>query len=427
MLSRFRLPAAALLFAVVFFALPSVAADVAFDFSGSYRLRYETLHNPIFPADNAERSGSNERISSRLLLKGQAEWEHWNATVEIQDSRSFLSDNDPTLTSSQVNTLEPLQVFLRYSDVNEYVKAVTVGRMTLDHGSRRLVARGVYRNTQNAFDGITVDTGYNGWAIRGFYLLPVSRLPAGAEQIEDNQRAFDKSFHERKFFGIYATSPDKAWNLQSYWFRESDAPDLATRNRELYTLSAEYTTTFANGWQANAEFIGQTGTARQTAAADDVIDLDVRAWMAHGHVGHNVTGSTFLRAEIDFASGDNNSSDDTIHTPDSLFGVRRFDFGPTDVYQGFRRSNIIAPGLRSVTKFDRHDIMLGYKAAWYDIVADGADDFMGQQLEVRWRYQALPALRLEFGGAWLHKGDALETGDYPDDTRFAYSAFLYSF
>ncbi len=39
-----------------------------------------------------------------------------------------------------------------------------------------------------------------------------------------------------------------------------------------------------------------------------------------------------------------------------------------------------------------------------DKVAEGADDFMGQQLEFRWRYQALPDLRLEFGGAYLHKG-----------------------
>ena len=62
-----------------------------------------------------------------------------------------------------------------------------------------------------------------------------------------------------------------------------------------------------------------------------------------------------------------------------------------------------------------------------DKVAEGADDFMGQQLEFRWRYQALPDLRLEFGGAYLHKGGGLETGDYSDDTQFAYTAFLYSF
>ena len=82
--------------------------------------------------------------------------------------------------------------------------------MTLDHGSRRLLARGVYRNTQNAFDGITVDTEYQKWAIRGFYLLPVSRLPSASALIEDNERAFDKSYSERKIFGFYATSPEKA-------------------------------------------------------------------------------------------------------------------------------------------------------------------------------------------------------------------------
>lgn len=427
MLSRLGLFKGALLCASAWLAAPSYASDIDFDFSGSYRLRYETLQNPIFPTDASSRSRSNDRISSRVLLKGQAKWEHWNATVEIQDSRAFLDDNDPSLTSSQVNTLEPLQFFLRYSDVNDYVKSVTVGRMTLDHGSRRLLARGVYRNTQNAFDGITVDTEYQKWAIRGFYLLPVSRLPSASALIEDNERAFDKSYSERKIFGFYATSPEKAWNLHSYWFKESDGADLATRNRDLYTLAAEYSTTIGNGWKANAELIGQTGTTRQTTAADDMADLDVRAWMAHAHIGRKVNDSTFLRAEIDYASGDNNSDDDTVHSPDSLYGVRRFDFGPTDVYQGFRRSNIIAPGLRSVTKVDKHEVMVGYKAVWYDKVEAGADDFMGQQLEVRWRYKALPDLRLEFGGAYLHKGDALEAGDYADDSQFAYTAFLYSF
>ena len=115
MLSRLVLIKGALLCASAWLAAPSYASDINFDFSGSYRLRYETLQNPIFPVDASTRSRSNDRISSRVLLKGQAKWEHWNATVEIQDSRAFLDDNDPSLMSSQVNTLEPLQFFLRYS------------------------------------------------------------------------------------------------------------------------------------------------------------------------------------------------------------------------------------------------------------------------------------------------------------------------
>ena len=47
------------------------ASSIKYDVSGSYRLRYETLHNPIFPTTSDERDKSNERISSQLLVKGQ--------------------------------------------------------------------------------------------------------------------------------------------------------------------------------------------------------------------------------------------------------------------------------------------------------------------------------------------------------------------
>ena len=406
----------------------ALAQDVEFDFSGSWRMRYETLKNPIFPATEAQRTQSNDRISSRVLLKGEANYGNWNATLEIQDSRAFLDDNDPTLKSSQVNTLEPLQYFIRYKDFNEYVKAITVGRMAVDHGSRRLMAKGVYRNAINAFDGVMVDTVVKDWDVRGFYFLPVSRFPTQSQLVEDNKRAFDKSFSERKYFGLYAVSPDEKWKIQNVWFKESDSEELATKNRDLYTLSVDYSESFAGDWKSNIEVIGQTGTARASSSASDLTDLDVNAWMVHAHLGQQVTKSTFLRAEIDFATGDNDSADDEINAFDGLYGVRRFDFGPTDVYQGFQRSNIIAPGLRSVTKIGGvHNIMVGYKALWYHKVEQGEEDFMGNQLEVRWRYQVMPELRLEFGGAYLMKGGALEQGDYPDDSQFAYTAFLYKF
>ena len=122
------------------------------------------------------------------------------------------------------------------------------------------------------------------------------------------------------------------------------------------------------------------------------------------------------------------ANDDTIHAFDSLYGLRRFDYGPTDVYQTFPRSNILAPGLRSVTKLDGlHNIMIGYKALWLQKVANGDDDFLGHQLEFRWRYQAFKSLRLELGGAYLAKGNALDRGAYPDDSMYGYTALMYKF
>ena len=106
-------------------AMVAKASDVTFDADGSYRLRYEYLDSPIFPTSSDSMSKSNDRLSSRLLLKGQVNWNNWNGTVEIQDSRAWLDDNDPTLGSSQVNTLEPLQFFVRYSPQGRNLKAFT--------------------------------------------------------------------------------------------------------------------------------------------------------------------------------------------------------------------------------------------------------------------------------------------------------------
>ena len=400
-----------------------------FDISGSYRLRYEHLNNPIFPSSSEDRAQVNRRVSSRLLVKAQANWDVFNVTLELADSRVWLDDNDPTLTSSQVNTLEPLQFFARYTPQDsEYLKGITAGRITFDHGSRRLIGQGVYRNTKNAFDGVLVDYQVSDWNIRGFYLLPVSRLPSDSGAVADAERAFDKSYSEREFFGLYITSPDNNVKLQSYWLKEEDSAKLSTKNRDLYTLSVDYTKPFADTWKANIEVIGQTGTSHQTASASDTTELDVESWLLHANIGKKITDYTFLRGEIDAISGDNDSSDNTISDFDSLYGVRRFDFGPTDVYQAMPRRNLYTVGARSVTKPSKeHNIMVSYKAMWYQKAPESVDNFIGQQLEARWRWQIMPSLRLAIGAAYLLKGDGFERGDYPDDSQFVFTGALYKF
>lgn len=400
-----------------------------FDISGSYRLRYEHLNNPIFPSSSEDRAQVNRRVSSRLLVKAQANWDVFNATLELADSRVWLDDNDPTLTSSQVNTLEPLQFFVRCTPQDsQYLKGITAGRITFDHGSRRLIGQGVYRNTKNAFDGVLVDYQVSDWNIRGFYLLPVSRLPSDSGAVADAERAFDKSYSEREFFGLYITSPDNNVKLQSYWLKEEDSAKLSTKNRDLYTLSVDYTKPFADTWKANIEVIGQTGTSHQTASASDTTELDVESWLLHANIGKKITDYTFLRGEIDAISGDNDSSDNTISDFDSLYGVRRFDFGPTDVYQAMPRRNLYTVGARSVTKPSKeHNIMVSYKAMWYQKAPESVDNFIGQQLEARWRWQIMPSLRLAIGAAYLLKGDGFERGDYPDDSQFVFTGALYTF
>ncbi|WP_018983895.1 alginate export family protein [Salinimonas chungwhensis] len=405
------------------------AAEPTFDVSGSWRLRLEALNNPIFPVEEGMRTQHNQRLSSRVLVKGEMHWDAVDAVVEVQDSRAWLDNNDPTLTASQVNTLEPLQFFLRYSpDQIEYIDNLTVGRVALDHGSRRLMSKGVFRNAINNFDGVYTDGHWQNWQVRAFYLLPVSRLPSDKQLVADNARAFDKSFNDRRFFGLFAHSDDKQWNLHSYWLKEQDSPELATKNRDLYTLGVEFTETLAEVWLANIEVIGQTGTSRQSSSPADTTDLDHRGWLVHASLGRAITANTVLKGELDLISGDNDRSDNTIHDFDGLYGVRRFDFGPTDVYQALPRRNLTALGARSVSKFNgKQNLMLGYKSFWYQRAPQGVDDFIGHQVEARLRIQTTPSLRLEWGGAYLLKGEGFERGAYPDNSIYAYTAFLYKF
>ena len=406
--------------------------EIAFDVSGSFRVRYESLNNPIFPTSSTAREQSNQRLSTRFIVNSTVSYQNLAATIEIRDSRVFLDENDPTLTANQVNTLEPTQFFITYKPERESglyeVSAIKVGRMELDYGSRRLLAKTAYRNATNSYDGIVVEARVADWQVHGVYVLPVSRFPTDSESLDGNERAFDKSFSERKFFGVYAASKDNNVKLQSYWLKEDDSEALATKNRDLYTLSVDYTQPFNNGLIINIEVVGQTGTSYQTASANDTDEKDVRAYMLFGYVGKQITDNTFLRAEVDYISGDNDTSDDTISDFDTLYGVRRFDFGPTDVYQAMPRRNLKAVGLRSVSKPAKaHNIMLGYKAMWYQKAPQDVNSFIGHQVEARWRYQVRPELRLVLGGAYLKKGEGFARGDYSDNSAFLFTGALYTF
>lgn len=104
---RFRslLSTCLLLILVVICPLANASSDeIAFDVSGSFRVRYESLNNPIFPTSSAAREQSNQRLSTRFIVNSTVSYQNLAATIEIRDSRVFLDENDPTLTANQVNS-----------------------------------------------------------------------------------------------------------------------------------------------------------------------------------------------------------------------------------------------------------------------------------------------------------------------------------
>lgn len=96
------------------------------------------------------------------------------------------------------------------------------------------------------------------------------------------------------------------------------------------------------------ETIGQFGTARASTAAKDSRNLNHTAWYQHADVVYTIAmpWSPRLAFVYDYASGDQNPNDNKNQRFDTLFGARRFEFGPTGIYGAFSRANINTPGFR---------------------------------------------------------------------------------
>jgi hypothetical protein len=146
--------------------------------------------------------------------------------------------------------------------------------------------------------------------------------------------------------------------------------------------------------------------------------------------------------EWDYASGD--APGGHYSRFDTLFGMRRGEFGPSGIYAAVGRANINTLGLRldgAPTK--RLDLLATVKWLW---AADRHDSFSttgirdasgasgslaGQQLDARLRYWFLPQrLRGEMNATWLIRGRLLQ--DAPNasphgDTHYAAAALTLTF
>ena len=94
---------------------------------------------------------------TRLYFEIRERTDPFRFVVELQDSRSELTDDPFIVPRRHINKLDFLQLQLQLvSDRffgTELPTALQIGRFTMDLGKRRLSARNRMRNTTNAFDG----------------------------------------------------------------------------------------------------------------------------------------------------------------------------------------------------------------------------------------------------------------------------------
>jgi hypothetical protein len=403
--------------------------------SGSHQLRYQWLDNTYRIID----PGTDDLLESRLLFAAEARvTETLRLGAELQDSRAWGAGARTPLNTTNVNALEPLQLYagltLRDLFAEDETLDLRLGRFTMQMGSNRYIARHIYRNALQAHTGATlIWSRQDGPRLQLFATNPVRRLPFERSALEDNEIRFDEDsatvFWGAHLDGLAFGAADAAVYL--FGIDDSDTTRRPTRNRNY--LTAGFRLLGADeDWYWELESAYQFGTVRETILPGDTEDLDHRAWLLHADIGRRLTGRwrPVVELRYDYASGDDRPGDDSNERFDSLFGPLRFDYGPTSIYNAIRRENSSALGLYlTVAPDDSVRWMTGYRAAWLASARDrfgasglrdpagASGNFVGHQIETRYRWDLLPGnLQLEFGGALLLKGEFLEDAPLAPDT-----------
>lgn len=407
------------------------------------RTRYEGLGGTFKPGVQ----GGDQVIAIQSDLWIQAQLGKFRIATEFMDSRGLDADKGSYINNNTVDTVDFIQAYASWADKNAFSSnlgvEVKVGRQTMDLGSRRLVARPVYRNTVNSFTGVRLRVLDNAkWQLNSFATLPVVRFPTGTTSTSNPQmlndvQAFDQEATRTWFSGGILEGYNLVQNVNSeiylYNLDEADSWNNPTHKRRYFTPGLRFYIKPSKGnFDFQAEGMGQFGTVRNKTT--DNVDRTHQAWSEHIEAGYSfdMPWSPRFFLEYDYASGSRNQSSGTDSRFDPLYAASDLDFGATGIYSAFQRSNINSPGY----KFDfapRSDLSfrLQQRMIWLASANDcwgGAScfssyvpvlqankagtsgSFVGNQLGFSGRYNFNSSLNFEAGWFHLFKGQFAKQG-----------------
>ncbi|NBQ11477.1 MAG: alginate export family protein [Gammaproteobacteria bacterium] len=333
---------------------PSVAvAEDGLSVDFSHRTRFEGLHNQFRPGLGS----SDHGVVLRTRLAAEYARGAFRLGGEVLDARAYDLAPGSSADGNLIDAFEPLTAYVGWDGAvsGNQTLSLRLGRLAPTLGAGRLLGRNGYRNTPNAFTGAMATLTRGERRLELFALSPQQRLPNDFEAVRDNEWDLDEEQVGVRVLGAYLTTRSDADDqLEAYGFvlRERD-DGLATRNRRLQTLGGRWLRAPAPGaWDGELEAALQWGQVRATAASDDGAVLDARAEFFHAALGVTGEGAWTPRvaALLDYASGDDDPTDNRWGRFDALFGPVRGDLGPTSLFTHVLRGNFLSPALRLEAK-----------------------------------------------------------------------------
>ncbi len=392
-------------------------------FGGQARLRVEAWNNFNFIGDEDDVFG---------LLRFRA-----HADLHIGEPLRFFIEGKSAFTPGgrdlpggvrtlDTDELDLQQAFFDFKMPIHDDASLTVrgGRQELLFGKQRLVSPLDWSNTRRTWDGVRGDLTIDSWTVTAFWtqFAPVQKYE------------FNDSDRDDKFYGLYSTG-------KLPWAGVSADGYLLVRDRnpideERYTLGGRLFGKIADtGFDYDVEGAYQCG---ELGAAD------IDAFFFSAEVGYRfaeVTTRPRLFAGFDYASGDDDPTDDDAGTFDQLFPLGHAYFGYIDA---IGRRNIIAGKLgvgADLTKkltaeltghlfwrAETADAVYNASGAVLRAAAPGNDDrFVGSEIDLRFRYRFTHQLEALFGYSHFFAGDFIENTGPGSDIDFAYFQLEFTF
>ena len=162
--------------------------------------------------------------------------------LELQDSRAELADVGSRMNSSIVNSAELLEANLVWEAKNLFSEGsqstLRGGRLTIDIGKRRFIARNRFRNVIQAFTGIDWKwIAKNKTQVRSILTMPVNREPSAVADLLENDASFDEENLNNILWGIFISTPylpsENKGELYFFGLHDDDGSNGKTRNRDV--------------------------------------------------------------------------------------------------------------------------------------------------------------------------------------------------
>ncbi len=416
-----------------YFAVPTTPGAVDFSAStpiddNSYLLLREKIHMGYKPID----------------------W--FNIFAEGRDSRSFNDRREP---SPEQDTFDLHQAYLSVGNSKTFPLTAKVGRQELAYGDERLIGTFDWGNMGRVFDAgkLRAENEF-GW-VDAF----VSRV------VIPDEHNFNVANDYDIFSGVYASTKKLLpWQeTQVYFLARNTGADSPTTigaglppfltgasPRDIYTVGARVKSLpdQFNGWDYSAEAAAQGGGYKFSPASSR---LEHQAFASHVAGGYTFAAAACkprVGLEYDFASGDNDPTDDKHGTFDNLFPTNHKFYGYMDFVSwqnihDVRLTTSLKPLAKLTLQADYHAFWLAEKSDFfYQVngaprtaggygINTGSGSYIGSEVDAIATYAITSYANAQLGYGHFFVGDYVEGSLAPvggaKDADFVYLQLLVNF